>query len=63
MCNVSYGYMLEGVEKGCVKISVKHIKRLMSEMGLSTVEAMKILDIPADQHEQILALLFAKLNN
>lgn len=47
----------EGYAEGYFEVIVQHVKRLMSEMGLSTVEAMKILDIPADQHEQILALL------
>lgn len=58
MCNVSYGYMLEGVEKGRADL----IKLLMSKEGISVVEAMEYLGVPADQHEQILALLSEQLD-
>lgn len=73
MCNVSYGYMLDGMEKGLAKGRAEGIaegrvegiaegradvvKLLMSKAGLSAIKAMEYLGVPADQHEQILAFI------
>ena len=53
MCNISYGILEEGIEKGILN----SIKNLMESMNLEVNQAMNALKIPKNEQGKYLKIL------
>ena len=60
MCNLSYWYEENGMEKGIVKQKYNSIFKVMKSLNTNFTSAADILDIPGDERDMFESLILGK---